>query len=417
MTILTLTKVDVGMMEDVGTSANQLVQLDSNAKIPAVDGSLLTGLGGLSGSSDPTLSTNPGTVGTKFINTTDGEIFICTDATAGANVWKNVGAGSGNIYPWAFQGSSFGYTSGGDPGSGTNHIYKYSFTTDGNATDIADLASSQRMRQAGCSSTTHGYVLGGDYWAPSTTTYLNSIEKFQFSNNGGGVDIADLTAVNRMQAPSSSETYGYAAGGYNASARVNIIEKTPFASDSNATDVGDTTAATNSPAGISSTDYGYLAGGSRDANSGAAVNNIEKWSHVSDGNSADVGDLTQVARTSIGLNTGSYGYVAGGTAVAYPNAANEFIQKFSFASGTQNSVAYSGILTFTRGGNNSAYPHNRQSLAGASSTVSGYTQGGSDAQGNNTTLLMDKFNFATEANATNVGDLPAKKASVGSHQY
>ena len=42
MTILTLTKVDVGMMEDVGTSANKLIQLDSNAKIPAVDGSLLT---------------------------------------------------------------------------------------------------------------------------------------------------------------------------------------------------------------------------------------------------------------------------------------------------------------------------------------------------------------------------------------
>jgi len=34
LTILTLTKVDVGMMEDVGTSANQLVQLDSNAKVP-----------------------------------------------------------------------------------------------------------------------------------------------------------------------------------------------------------------------------------------------------------------------------------------------------------------------------------------------------------------------------------------------
>ena len=416
MTILSLTKVDVGMMEDVGTSANQLVQLDSNAKIPAVDGSLLTGLGGLSGSSDPTISTNPGTVGTKFINTTDGEIFICTDATAGANVWTNVGPGSGNIYPWAFQGSSFGYTSGGDPGNGTNHIYKYSFTTDGNATDIADLASSQRMRPAGCSSTTHGYVLGGDYWAPSTTTHLNSIEKFQFSNNGGGVDIADLTTVRRMMAPSSSETYGYVAGGYNASARVNIIEKTPFASDSNSTDVGDTTTVVDTASGISSTDYGYLAGGYRPP-SDAIVNNIEKWSHVSDGNSADVGDLTQVVATAIGLNTGSYGYVAGGTAVAYPNAGNEFIQKFSFASGTQNSVAYNGILTFTRGGNNSAYPHNRKNPCGASSTVSGYTQGGNDAQANNSTLLMDKFNFATEANATNVGDLPTKKYMAGSHQY
>ena len=39
-------------------------------------------------SSNPTASTNPSTgVGTKWINTTSGEIFLCTDATAGANKW------------------------------------------------------------------------------------------------------------------------------------------------------------------------------------------------------------------------------------------------------------------------------------------------------------------------------------------
>ena len=27
-------------------------------------------------------------VGTRYINTTSGELFICTDATAGENVWK-----------------------------------------------------------------------------------------------------------------------------------------------------------------------------------------------------------------------------------------------------------------------------------------------------------------------------------------
>ena len=105
------------MMEDVGTSANQLVQLDSNAKIPAVDGSLLTGLGAASGSSDPTISTNPsGGVGTKFLNTTDGEIFICTDATAGANTWINVGAGTDNIEPAKWYGPR-GCWGGGEDGS------------------------------------------------------------------------------------------------------------------------------------------------------------------------------------------------------------------------------------------------------------------------------------------------------------
>ena len=49
-------------------------------------------------SSDPTVSTNPaGGVGTVFLNTTSGEMYSCTDATAGANVWVNTGEGSGNI--------------------------------------------------------------------------------------------------------------------------------------------------------------------------------------------------------------------------------------------------------------------------------------------------------------------------------
>jgi hypothetical protein len=40
------------------------------------------------GASNPTTSTNPSSVGSTFINTTSGEYFVCTDATAGANVWK-----------------------------------------------------------------------------------------------------------------------------------------------------------------------------------------------------------------------------------------------------------------------------------------------------------------------------------------
>jgi hypothetical protein len=39
-----LDKLDISMLEDVGTGANQLVQLDSNAKLPAIDASNLTSL-------------------------------------------------------------------------------------------------------------------------------------------------------------------------------------------------------------------------------------------------------------------------------------------------------------------------------------------------------------------------------------
>ena len=49
--------------------------------------------------SDPTVSTNPSSVGTMFVNTTSGEVYIATDITAGENVWTNIGDGTGNIAP------------------------------------------------------------------------------------------------------------------------------------------------------------------------------------------------------------------------------------------------------------------------------------------------------------------------------
>ena len=47
--------------------------------------------------SDPTISTNPAAVGYLWINSTSGNQYICTNITAGANVWTNVGIGTTNI--------------------------------------------------------------------------------------------------------------------------------------------------------------------------------------------------------------------------------------------------------------------------------------------------------------------------------
>ena len=112
----TLQTLDVSMLDDVGTGANQLIQLDSNAKIPACSGAAITGLSSVTkNASDPTISTNPsGGVGTVWQNTTSGEMYICTDATAGANVWTNVGPGTGNVEPSpGYQGETYGYATGG----------------------------------------------------------------------------------------------------------------------------------------------------------------------------------------------------------------------------------------------------------------------------------------------------------------
>ena len=70
--------------------------------LPALDGSNVTGLASgqpvITNAADPTVTANPTNgVGTIWINSTTGESYCCTDATAGDNVWTNIGSGTGSI--------------------------------------------------------------------------------------------------------------------------------------------------------------------------------------------------------------------------------------------------------------------------------------------------------------------------------
>ena len=179
---MAVNKFDNSMFDagTIGTSANQLVQLDGSAKIPAVDGSLLTGIPSsfTKSASDPVITTNPsGGVGTIWINTTSGETYCCTDATAGENIWTNVGAGTGDVSPFIFQGTAYGYSVGGDvSGTNKNSIEKYSYASGTqNGVDTADLTVARR-EGASSKSRTHGYHAGGYSGA-----YQNTIDKFNFS--------------------------------------------------------------------------------------------------------------------------------------------------------------------------------------------------------------------------------------------
>ena len=269
------------MLEDVGTSANNILQLDSNAKIPAVDGSLLTGTDtALSGSSDPTISTNPTNgVGTKYKNTTSGEMYICTDATAGANVWTNVGEGTGDIVPWLFGGTIRGFAAGNES---SNVIDSFSFASDGNAIDHGDLTVA-RSTKAGHSSSTHGYVSSGSASAASDKT----IDKFTFASTGNATDVGDLTQQMTNSTGQSSETHGFTSGG-DSGPTINVINKFSFSVDGNATDHGDLTVARSNEAGQSSTTHGYTSGG----HTSSASNVIDKFTFASTGNATDVGNLT-----------------------------------------------------------------------------------------------------------------------------
>lgn len=299
--------------------------------------------------------------------------------------------------PHTFQGTVAGYASRGTV------INKFPFATDANATDVGDLLSNREA--AGQSSSTHGYVSGG--------YASNVIEKFPFASNGNSTDAADLTVARRYLTGQSSSVNGYTSGGDMPSSYFNVIDKFPFAADANATDVGDLTMARSFLAGQSSTVSGYSSGGFSPASGTptGGTNRIDKFPFAADANATDVADLTAGSYRVAGQSSTVSGYVTGGAPL--PAATVRRIDKFPFASDANAT----NIGNITVGGP-------RIDVTGQSSTASGYTTGGYfnappgsiGPVGYSATNIIDKFPFATDASATDVGDLTATQRLAAGQQ-
>ena len=194
--------------------------------------------------------------------------------------------------------NGYGYTSGGYTPSSTwsNVIDKFTFSADANATDLGDLTES-KAEPSGQSSQTHGYASGGQVGDPSVT-WVRTIDKFSFTTNGNASDVGNLGSTTWAATGQSSSTHGYSSGGFvnnipYPAATSNAISKFPFASDGNVTDVGDLTEYRYQASGQSSTTYGYVSGGFRNVPfPNAFINIIDKFPFSSNANATDVGDLT-----------------------------------------------------------------------------------------------------------------------------
>jgi hypothetical protein len=251
------------------------------------------------------------------------------------------------------------------------------------------------------------------------------------------------------------EVAGYTSGGAPSllpgpTTNDNTIQKFPFATDTNATDVGDLSVSRYSAAGQSSTTNGYTSAGATpprtnvidkfpfatdasatDVGDSTAIrgfvtgqsssshgytsaginpdavtlNIIDRFPFATDTNATDVGNLSQVRDSSAGQSSENFGYTSGGRTPPPTNSKTNRIDKFPFATNTNATTV--GNLTQAR-----------NALAGQSSTVSGYASGGETAP--SLQNIIDKFPFSTDTNATDVGDLsqtrtgPAGQSSTDS---
>ena len=410
ITILNATNVASGTIAsarlDTGTTANKLVLLDGSGNLPAVDASLVTGMVSATiSASNPTISTNPsGGVGTEWNNSTTGEMYICTDATAGANVWKNVGAGSGDIEPYSHAGEVAGFMVMGSTPTRTDTINKFSFTSDANATDHGDAMFAGNALAAS-SSKTHGFHAGG--WdASASNNATDRIGKFAFSSNTTGTDHGDLIGVRIYGAGCSSETHGYHASGHiqNGTAQ-NHIQKYAFTSNTTAADVGDLHVTSSEGTGISSATQGFVIGGSNNATGANYGTWIRKWTFASDGNSVGHGDLASITAQAAGCSGETHGIMIGGYSEPSTPTLVDKVQKFAYASNTTASDI--GNMHAVRFGQ-----------TGAGSTTHAYSAGGnnsSESRQNN----IQKVAFASGTDTTDVADLTVTVAytAKGDVQY
>ena len=303
-----------------------------------------------------------------------------------------------SVPPTQAQGSTSGYTSGGDTDDIFNYdkktIDKFSFASNNNAVAVGDL-SIGRDHVSGQSSTTHGYSSGG-YAPPLGTFWSNIIDKFPFTSDTNAVDVGDLATAVQGSQGNTSTTHGYVAGGRSSpSPGITTIQKFPFASDTNASNISNyLSVGRYRGCGQSSETHGYVTGGS-------PTLVIDKFPFASDvaGTATSAGNLSSRSSAFAGQNSAANGYASVGI---LPQSVN-IIDKFPFSSDVgANDI---GDLTAIRG-----------SAAGQSSTENGYTSGGFFPPYNSSNVI-DKFPFASDESATDVGDLTEGRYRAAGQQY
>jgi hypothetical protein len=344
------------------------------------DGSSLTGLTTADGfdytsGSSPVITTNPSSVGSTWINSTSGEIFVATDITSNENVWQGTAGNTVEPGP-TFTGTRGVFGGGAGPSNVIDYI---TISTTGNATDFGDL-SAGRYDLAACSNGSRG-IFGGGYVSNGS----NIIDYITISTTGNATDFGNLTVSRWGLAASSNELRGIFGGGESPS--TDTIDYITIATTGNAIDFGNLTSARRYPAGCSNGVRGLFGGGN---GSGGNVDTIDYVTISTTGNATDFGDLTSTVYNQGATSNDTRGLFAGG----YTTATDNKIDYVTIA--TTGNAADFGDLTQAR------------RYLGACSDGTKAVFGG----GVSTTNIMDYVTIATLANAADFGDLTVARGQL-----
>ena len=395
---ITSSKILDGVIES--SKINDIAVEKVSGTLPALNGEAVTGLvippavDLTTTTTDPTLTSNK-PLGSLWVNSTSGDMFVITNATTDQNVWINVGVGVYSVYSYA--GKVQGYVSRAT--SASQQIETVSLTSDTGGSNVSNLVWTKGIEvggSAGSQSHTHGYSAGG---AQAGATYETNIEKIQFASATASTDAGTLSVGSFGHAGHMSLTHGYTSGGtdaYNAAPapgnlarNIKIIQKYSFAAVETSVTIGNLDNTVRSLMGWSTTSHGYSCNGDESIPSSNLTQKdakVQKFSFFSDGDAVTTASTLTVGRSSHSTaSSATHAYGAGGHSGVYSNV----VDKFSYATeaagtgvGDLDQPAYAG--------------------AGLSSTTHGYCCGGVTPTA---TARIHKYSFSSDANANNVGDL------------
>ena len=192
--------------------------------------------------SNPTITTNPSTgVGTEWINTTSGDIFLCTDATTNANWWINQ-RGDSVKSPGQRGVTGGGWNSAYSP-TRYNKLEYITIDTPGNGTAFGDLSTGS----GGGAGDSNGVNGRGIMYIEfdQTDDYSNVIDYYTISTPGNATDFGNTT-VARYQAGAASngtnERSVLAGGRSSGASNDDTIDYDTISSAGNSTDFGNLSA-------------------------------------------------------------------------------------------------------------------------------------------------------------------------------
>ena len=365
--------------------------------LPAVDGSALLNVPSfIKNANDPAIDSNPSSgLGTIWVNTTSGEMFSLTDATTDANVWTNIGDGSGDVEPFSFQGTNSGYMLGGYQWNTHYHseIQKFSFASNTGHTSPANMVRAGYNGGAGRSKT-EGYYFGGHNGSVTTTEF----NKFTFGSESTSSSLSDLVLGNYSIGTHSVADYIYTTQSIEGSETSNnIIERVSTASDTASGDIGDMVDPTLGGPHTQSATHGYIVGGYRHQSPSGNRSRIEKYAFASSVTSATVADAVDPVPQGGGTSSTTDGIVQYGN----------LVKKHQFA--TDSDAVSHGSLV-----------QDLDYRSGQSGTTDGYFSGGRRGvtnQGSTGFPDIEKVNYASNTTATDHGDLPHGRYGPKGTQY